>query len=82
MLDHDMTTYPDRIAWLRRQTAQYVYWTLQRCRMPNSRIVAAFARHAPGWLPVLGLRMLETRRMLPETLYVDPPVWLKASSPK
>ncbi len=82
MLVHDMAAYPDRVAWLRRQTAQYVFWTLQRCRMPGSRIAAAFARHAPGWLPALGMRMLETHRMLPKALYVDPPVWLKSSSPK
>lgn len=82
MLDHDMATYPGRVAWLRRQTAQYVFWTLQRCRMPDSRIAAAFARHAPGWLPALGMRMLETRRMLPAALHTDPPVWLKSTSPR
>ena len=81
MLDHDVATYPDRVAWLRRQTAQYLYWTLQRCGMPRSRIAKAFARHAPGSLPALGLRLLETRRLLPGKLYVDPSVWRNAPSP-
>ena len=81
MLAHDIAISPDRAAWLRRQTAQYVFWTLQRCRMPGSRIGAAFLRHAPGLVPALGLRLLETRRMLPESLHADPSVWVNAAAP-
>lgn len=75
MLAHDLSRYPDRAAWLHRQTAQYLLWTLQRCRLSRSAQLAAFARHAPGLLPSLGLRALEIRRMLPQGLHSDPSVW-------
>lgn len=79
MLAHDLARHPDRASWLRRQTAQYVVWTLQRCRVSGAALLGAFLRHAPELLPALGLRALETRRLLPERLYVDPPVWRNAA---
>ena len=37
------------------------------------------ARRLPGLLPDLGLRSLETRRLLPHRLHSDPPVWRNAA---
>lgn len=79
MLAHDLAHHPDRASWLRRQTAQYTVWTLQRCHVSGPTLVPAFLRHAPGLVPALGLRALETRRLLPRWLYSDPPVWRNAS---
>jgi Glycosyl transferase family 2 len=79
MLAHDLARHPDRASWLRRQTAQYVAWTLQRCRVSKTTLVRSFFRHTPELLPALGLRVLETRRILPRRLYADPPVWRNAT---
>lgn len=79
MLAHDLRHHPDRAAWLRRQTAQYTAWTLQRCGLSGPALLRAFLRHAPGLLPPLGLRALETRGMLPGRLNSDPPIGVRAA---
>lgn len=81
MLAHDASRHPDRRVWLTRQTAQIAAWSLRRSRTSASRIAMGFMRYAPGLLTPLGLRALETQRLLPKTLHADPPVWDAATVP-
>lgn len=77
MLDHDMRHAPGRAAWLRRQTAQLLEWALGRGGLSRRAVLASFLRHAPGLLPALGLRALETKGALP-WLSSTPEVWRAA----
>lgn len=75
MLAHDLTKAPDREAWLRRQTAQHLAWSLQRGGSSTAETARAFLRHAPDLLPALTLRKLETKRLLTGRLNSEPDIW-------
>lgn len=74
MLAHDRRHFPDRATWLGRQTAQLLDWALRRSGVPGRAVPKQFLAHAPGLLPALGLRALETKGLL-GPLASDPKVW-------
>lgn len=78
MLAHDVAAHPDRARWLRRQTGQLLAWSLRRGGASGREVALAFLRHAPGLMPDLGLRALETKKWLPTALHSDPDVWAGA----
>jgi len=75
MLAYDIAQAPERAVWLRRQTAQLLGWTLQRCGASKRQIALGFLRHGPGLLPAMALRMLETKGWMPASLHSEPDVW-------
>lgn len=72
MLAHDIARHPERAAWLRRQTAQFLVWALGRGNISKPALAGAFLRHAPTLIPALGLRLLETKGLLPGFMNSDP----------
>ena len=68
MLAHDAALMPRHRMWMRRQAAQLAAAALQRGRMSRGEILWAFLRAGRDFLPPLGLRYLETQRLLPRRL--------------
>lgn len=72
MLDHDTARHPERRHWLLRQGTQLIYETLRRAGYSRNTALLAILRHAPGLLPSLALRALETQNLLPRALDSEP----------
>jgi glycosyltransferase involved in cell wall biosynthesis len=71
MLGNDLLTFPAHRPWLRRQTAQLAATALRRAGMRKEEILRAFLSFGRDFLPALGLRYLEVRRLLPRRLRSD-----------
>ena len=71
MLSHDLKRFPSHRSWLKRQTAQLAATTFLRCGRQKGAILRAFLESGRDFLPALGLRYLETRRLLPLPLRAD-----------
>mgnify|MGYP006270521559 CR=1 FL=1 len=71
MLAHDVEKYPQHGQWIRRQTAQLAAHALMRSGMSPAQNIATFLRKGPHFLPALGLRYMEAKRILPEALRSD-----------
>lgn len=68
MLTHDAKAFPRYRTWMRRQTAQLATAAMQRSGMSKAAILRAFLGPGRDFLPALGLRYLETQRLLPAAL--------------
>lgn len=72
MVQEDARTSPAHRAWVTRQTAQMAAQALLRAGASKAQIVQAFLLAGTSFLPALGLRFLETRRVLPAALTSEP----------
>jgi glycosyltransferase involved in cell wall biosynthesis len=62
---------PRQRRWVRRLAVSWIWRACNNCGMRSAEIARAFLRHGPDLLPILALRMFETRLWLPPALRSD-----------
>jgi glycosyltransferase involved in cell wall biosynthesis len=72
MLDHDANRLPAHRTWMRRHAAQLAVTAMRRSGSSNLAVLRAFLTSGRDFLPALGLRFLETQRLLPAALQAHP----------